>query len=107
MTTPFLITTRTDLAHYIVGVTLDGSQYRLEFRWNTREESWYMHVRTSLDAEILDSIKVVADWPMAWNLADPALPPGLFYATDTSGASVDPGLEDLGDRVQLYYLSDS
>ncbi len=35
---------RSDLPHFTVVVELDGSIYRLEFNWNTREAAYYMHM---------------------------------------------------------------
>ncbi len=35
---------RSDLPHFTVVAELDGTIYRLEFRWNTREAAYYMHM---------------------------------------------------------------
>jgi hypothetical protein len=99
-----LIPTAPKTPHYSMQVPLEGTGYTLEFRWNTRESAWYMHVKTDIGDEILDSLKVVVSWPLGFRSQDARRPPGCFLAQDTSGLGLDPGLNDLGDRVQLYYV---
>jgi hypothetical protein len=96
---------RPDLTHYDQKIVLDGIECTLEFRWNTRESAWYMHIKTAVGDDIIDSIKVVVSWPLGARSTDTRRPPGFFIATDTSGAQLDPGIADLGDRVSLYYVT--
>lgn len=87
--------------------TLDAVTYTLEFRWNVRLEAWFMSI---FDAQgttpYLVGIRLVVDWPLgAYNTG--RTPPGLFFALDTGapvGGGIDPGFDDLGDRVRLAYV---
>ncbi len=85
--------------------TLDDVAYTLEFRWNVRLEAWFMSIFDSEGTTpIRTSIRLVANWMLAsYNTG--RTPPGAFVAYDTSGQGIDPGLADLGDRVQLHYLT--
>jgi hypothetical protein len=90
--------------------TLDGVTYTLEFRWNVRLGAWFMNV---LDAEgvnpCLLGVRVVVDYPLAQHLVDRS-PPGYLLALDTGaaeGEGQDPGFDDLGNRVQLWYIPEA
>lgn len=88
-----------------VQVTLEDVTYTLQFRWNVREEAWYMHILDAEGTTVLHAgLKLVADWPLATYTTE-RQPPGILVARDTSGEGRDPGLDDLGDRVQLVYYT--
>lgn len=101
---------RSDLPFFDVQAVLDGVTYTLEFRWNTREGFWYMHILTEGGDPILMGIKCVVAWPLARRTPDPRRPLGVLSFIDTGGGQVDPsydpatGKGDLGDRVQLLYF---
>lgn len=113
---------RSDLSHFTVVVELDGSVYRLEFRWNTRERAWYMHMYDADESIIQGSLKCVVVWPIgSLQCTDPRRPLGSLVFVDTSNSERDPtwtdgrdlykgdaltripGYGELGDRVRLYY----
>lgn len=92
-------------AFFDLQAVLDGVTYTLQFRWNVRLEAWFMDI---LDEQgvtmLLAGLRLVANWPLgAYNTG--RQPPGAFVAFDTSGEGLDPGLDDLGDRVQLKYFT--
>lgn len=101
---------RSDLPHFDVQATLDDVTYTLEFRYNTREGFWYLHILSEGGEPILMGIKCVIDWPLARRTPTPGRPPGILSFIDTSGSRTDPGFDvdlgkgDLGDRVQLLYF---
>jgi hypothetical protein len=89
---------------------LDGVTYTLEFRWNVRMGAWFMNV---LDAEGVNptmlGVRLVVDYALGWQRPDRA-PPGVFIAIDTGaaeGEGQDPGFDDLGNRVQLWYVPEA
>jgi hypothetical protein len=94
-------------AFFDLQATLDDVTYTLEFRWNVRLGAWFMNV---LDAEGVEpsllGVRLVVDFPLTQNIVDRA-PPGFFLALDTGsaeGEGQDPGFDDLGNRVQLWYV---
>jgi hypothetical protein len=99
-----------DASHFDLQAQLDGVTYTLEFRWNDRLGAWFMNV---LDAEGVEAhmvgVRVVADYFFPRHLVDRS-PPGLFLALDTGAAmgfGEDPGFDDLGSRVQLWYIPEA
>ena len=96
-----------DASFFDLQVNLEGSVYTLEFRWNDREQSWYMSIWDA-DQEIgyAAGIKLVSNWLLRKYTADKT-PPGEFFLLDTAAdveRAVDPGFDDLGNRHQLFYV---
>lgn len=95
----------TDLTNFDLQTLLDGVTYTLAFRWNIRAAAWFMDIlNEDGDTVIVAGIKIVVDFPLNLYRADRE-PPGILIAQDTLGSGVDPGLGELGDRVQLKYVS--
>lgn len=95
---------RSDLTDYEFGITLDRINYVLRFVWNTRERAWYFDISTEDAEPIVMGSKLVVDAALARRSQDPRRPPGYLIAVDTSGRHADPGIADLGARVQLLYF---
>lgn len=96
-----------DSSNFTLRVTLDAVTYTLEFRWNVRLGAWFMSV---LDADGNNTYAVnerlCVDYLIPRWRQDRS-PPGFFVAVDTgspSGGGQDPGFDDLGNRVQLWYV---
>jgi hypothetical protein len=100
-----VIPIKSDATYYDLQVTLEDVTYTIEFRWNVRLESWFMNI---LDAEgvnlIRAGLRLVVGWPLNAYTAV-RNPPGAFVLVDTTGAEEEAGLEDLGDRHQLFYFT--
>lgn len=96
---------RNDLPFWDMQVDLETSTYTLQFRWNVRSNSWTFTVLDEQDLNVLtgDS-RVVVNFPMGYYNTNRA-PVGLFLFLDTSNQGLDPGLTDLGGRVQIVYLT--
>lgn len=102
---PVRIPVRPGLTYFTTEITLDGANYALLLRWNLREEAWYMDVLDEPQTTVLvGGLKLVADYPLGIPRTG-RMPPGLFVALDTTGEGIDPGIDDLGDRVKLLYYS--
>lgn len=100
-----VIETRNDLPHYSFDTTLDGETFTLTFRWNAVDTYWYLSVKDAGGNDILTSRRVVVDWPIGYTFRNRGMPAGALIFVDTQGEQHDPGLEDLGGRVQLYYFT--
>lgn len=85
-------------------VSLDGQLYTLGLTWNEREASFHLDVSDQDGNALVLGRKVVVGLPLLARFRDPQLPRGQLLAVDTSGAGIDPGLNDLGARVPLYYV---
>ncbi len=99
----WIIPTLTDTEFYVERVELDSVVFELTFAWNTREEKWFLSVADADGVALASGIKIVADWPLFQSVSNADMPAGTMLANDTSGAGLDPGLDDLGDRVLLMY----
>lgn len=89
-------------------VELDQVTFGFEFRWNEREACWYVTLKDGEGNAIVSGRKVVIGGLFRKFRSRSGAPQlGDVYVTDTSGAGVDAGLEDLGRRVKLTYSSDS
>jgi hypothetical protein len=90
-------------SQYSVDVSLSLISYRLSLYWNERGQFWTLDIADTNEVIIAASIKLVADWELLGNLTQDGLPPGKLLCVDMSGASLDPGPDDLGTRVILVY----
>lgn len=93
-----------DTPHYALACELEGVTYTFEFLWNDRDGAWYVQVGDGEENPLTGMIRVVLGKSFLSQYSDPALPPGALVAKDTSGQNVDPGLLDLGSRVQVWYV---
>lgn len=87
-------------------VELEGVNYGFTFRWNERSSQWSMDVADGDGNLLVAGIRVVVDVPMLLRYRSiPRLPPGDIVAVDSTDQSRDPDFEDLGRRVEVFYIS--
>ncbi len=87
-------------------VILEGVEYVFSFQWNARASAWFMTIRDADDVQIVGSVPIRVDTSMTEHLRNLAgMPPGSFVAIDTTDSGVDPGEDELGERVRLIYLT--
>lgn len=92
--------------HHSLQVELEGVTYTLDIRWNERDEAWYIALQDAEEQVLVAPRKVVLDFPLFGRFfTNPLVPRGQFMAVDTSNTGVEPGLADLGSRVQLIYVT--
>jgi hypothetical protein len=105
----FRIPTSTDpeRPHYTQRTSLDGRTYLLELRWNGRQARWFLDLYTANGSVIRTGILIRVNWPLLRLVTDERAPPGVLMAIDRSGALKDPGLTELGSRVELLYFDES
>ena len=98
---------RTDLASYSFTTDLEGTTYVFDFYWNDRAVGWFFNIKDSASNYILAGVRVVLGFPLAGRSGKSTMPPGVLMAVDTTGQNIEPGLNDLGGRVQLLYFETS
>lgn len=84
-------------------VELDGIEYQLYFKYNEREDAWYLDVSDTKGNAIRSGMKMVVNFPFMRTCMVSERPPGEFIALDTLTPPKDPGLADMDDRVVLVY----
>lgn len=69
-------------------VDLDGTTYRLTFRWNTREQTWYLDIADTDDSLLVAGVHLVEGANLMRHVTDSRKPPGVLYfvgiATETN-----------------------
>ncbi len=93
---------------YRIQTELDGEFFSLQFRWNERDDHWYMDIEDQARTPILQGTKVVNAEDLLSQFGhmqvDNRLPPGVFEVFDTvAGALRDPDQDTFGDTVLLLY----
>jgi hypothetical protein len=100
-----LIPTLTDGTQaYTVTVRLDGVSFRFDFAWNPRGSFWSF-ILYDAAANPLVRRRVVVGFPLLARFKDVRMPYGELVAIDTTQQGTDPGIDELGARVQLVYLA--
>lgn len=86
-------------------IPLNNVLFQFEFGWNSIGSFWVMILSDS-SGDILASRKIVIGTPLLFRYsADDRFPTGDIIALDTSNLDLDPGLFDLGNRVQILFSS--
>ena len=86
---------------------LDNIEFRLTFSYNSRDEHWYLTIRTEADEEIVgcESMKLVqGGWPIR-RVYDPNRPPGEIHVL--SDLLSEPGFDDLGNTSIIMYVPEA
>lgn len=97
-----LIDTLTDgTTAYDQRVELDGEEWLISFRWNSRIDRWFFSIDGLDGVPRLTGAAVSLNVPLSRRAVNGPL--GEFIALSESGDD-PPGLLDLGARVKLYYL---
>jgi hypothetical protein len=87
-------------------VTLDGTDYQLEFRHNSREDSWYFNLLDVAGDVIRSGIRCVINFPLIRLVREATRPPGELFCLDTRQVPNDPLLADLGINSIISYVDE-
>lgn len=100
----FEIPLRSDVTNYEFTITLENVLYGFQFNWNERMQRWTFSIYDEEGSPIVEGQPVISGFLSLDQFKDTRLPQGKLLFTDTSGENIDPGKEDLGERVFLGYL---
>lgn len=89
---------------FTVVTTLDNATYNLSFHWNSRAATWFFALASSDQTPLISSCAVRANNAL-YTISVAGTPLGVFFVFDTSGQGLDPGREDLGKRVRVYFVA--
>lgn len=98
---------RTEPPSYIMTLELEGLFYDFSFRFNARDNYWFLSidfnsVRVLSGIKVVNSINLLSQFD--YMKVDSRLPPGTILVNDLKGFQRDPGREDFGDEVVMLYL---
>lgn len=89
-------------------VELDGQVYTLTFRFNRRNNSWYMDIADEDNVHIASGRRCVVNSVLNGQFRYLSTnPPGALTVFDTTGRQAPPELNDFGSRVLLLYFDES
>jgi hypothetical protein len=94
------------LEAHSVGVFLESVSYEFMFRWNKRDQHWYMNIVqngvVSINGiKVLNSSDLLAQF--AHMSVDERIPPGTLRVFDTDNLRRDPDTSTFGESVLLLY----
>lgn len=90
---------------YRMSVTLGEEDYVFDVRWNERDNGWYFDLFTVNEVAIIHGVKVVLGTLLGGVNPDENRLPGGLIAADLEDTGLDPGFDDLGYRVQVYFYT--
>lgn len=96
---------RPSIGRYRFPTTIDGSQYIFRVRWNSREVAWYFDVLEFDETPIVTGVKVVLGTNFAKWCNHPLFLNGNLFARSSAQVHADPGFNDLGVTVNVYYFN--
>lgn len=85
---------------------LDGENYEFRFKYNSREERWYLDLLDNEGNVVRAGMKVVVNWPVLLRMMELNRPPGEILFINTQDRAEDPGLDELGVDAVLTYVEE-
>lgn len=98
-----IIPVRSDLPAYDFQITLDDVILNLSFSWSERSQLWSMDVADLNQDMIVSGVPLFTEYPLLFRFKDERLPPGQWFCVDTKNEGKNPGRDDFGSRVILFY----
>lgn len=101
-----LIPNDTEVEAYTFTMLLDGVLYRLSFKFNARDEFWFLNVFDGVTGEIVRAgVKVVAGWDLFMRWKQPERPAGNLISVPQGSAGTEAtAIGELGADVLLAYV---
>ncbi len=90
------------------GTSLDGTQFIIDARWNSRDAAWFMDIyRDDGTTPIYRGIKIALGvvYGLGRRCVDPEFPRGFMLVVDSTDKGQDATLDDLGVRVNVYFYT--
>lgn len=92
-----------DEPSFKIRTILEGATLILRFDWSTRQERWSLSIYDGDGNALILGLPLHIDMEVISRFEITGLPPGRLFLYDTTGAHVEAGRDDLGDRCRLFY----
>jgi hypothetical protein len=90
--------------NYTQSFTLDGIEFKLNFKYNSRESQYYLSLLSSDNTILLSGVKIVKDTLLTGRFRKEGFPVGDFIAM--SPYIFDKiGEVDFSDTLELFYIT--
>ena len=96
--------TSTTLPYYEFEIELDEVEFKVEFRYNDRDSSWYMTLKDTDDVVLRAGIRVVLEWSLLRLWQEDTRPEGEIISVNQGEVLAPPTLNQLGAEVVLTYV---
>ena len=97
-----------DYPAFIERVVLDGTPYKIRFRWNTVGLYWTIQFLTVDGTILISGIKIVLGYELINDHVWIGSPPGELYAIDPTGDLATIGRDNLSNgTVYLRYIPEA
>lgn len=100
----FTLPTSTVDANYVFTVDLDGIEFQLDFKFNARDDAWFMTILDVDDNPLRAGLKVVNEWLLLRLWVALVRPEGELLGVNLGDVPAPPTLNQLGSDVVLTYL---
>jgi hypothetical protein len=91
------------VAKWPVRVEIEGVFYRFLYKWNNRNQAWYIDIADDSSIAQVRSRIVQLGYDIFKPFKYRTIPQGTFNIVDTSGENREPTKDDLGTRVKIQY----
>lgn len=102
---PQRVPLRTGIPSFVQRTSLDGVTFELGLAWNERESNWYISFADADGVALRGGVRMVLNTPLLRSVTDARRPAGELYLIDVDETGVEAGLDDLGVRVVLQYVT--
>lgn len=105
----FIVPTSREFANYQQDVSLDGVTFRFLFRFNSRDDAWYLSILDVDDNPLRSSLKLVRRTPRFRLWQFETRPDGELFVAPIETLTAPPGLDELGSegKAILVYFGES
>lgn len=90
-----------------VRVRLDGTPFRLNFKWNTRDEYWALSLYRDDGTALVEGMRLAIGVNLLRQFVGSTMPPGGLVLVDPGGRNEELDRDALeSGRLQLVYLTE-
>ncbi len=89
------IATTPDFPDFVQTTVLGDTIFRLQFIFNSRQQSWYLSIFEAGGGVLVHGIRLRTTWDVIRQLVQVEMPDGAIIPTDVEGRGAEPGRNDL------------
>lgn len=93
------------LLRYQTRQAVEGVELIYDLEWRERVQSWYLSVLLPDETPLIQGRRVVAGWSPLLRFTSAQLPDGLYLVARVGDSDEDPGRDELGTTVLLYFMT--
>ena len=98
------VPTTSDFTRYVQLTEMGERRYRIRLAWQGRSAAWYFSLYAEDGTPLVLGRKLRLAYPVLRQfVATGKLPEGHLLIPDLDRSKVEPGREDLGERLQVLY----